>query len=481
MELHFCSVCGYSIPNSEVDSGAARGADDKLVCSEHRGSAEGGASKQAAASNTAVSGKSGKSAQTASDDDVELLFCANCRVSIPLPDYRSGRARREYGSLLCGVCVKSDPGTRAARRDAVEAEMAADVEANDPVQTHRCAICSAAVPHSHIVTGKASLNGDRVTCEGCRAASIGSGGGFVKTFALVCVVAAVAGTIGYVVGPLMMGQQEDRVAPLQQRIAQLEAKLDTQLASPVDTGADDRVKLAEELASVRRLLDEDLRGDVAALRNEMAGVRREFAREDARSDKRLTRLEGQIDEIVKNLTNAPREAPPQKEIRIDPPPVEPPVVDEPPMDGGDPTVPEVDPVVTRLCKDLLESPEDGVRFPAANELGRLKDEAAIPALADALVNDKHFLVRRACARSLNMLKAWYASPALIDALEDKEAYVAQQANFALRSITGQDFQVTQEQSPSERKRRAKKARKWWDANGESPPEGVSLHSAELVR
>jgi len=467
MELHFCSVCGYSIPNSEVDSGAARGEGDKLLCEEHRGAA------QAAPATTPASGDA---------DDVELLFCANCRVSIPQTDYRSGRARREYGSLLCGVCAKSDPGTRAARRDAVEAEMAADVEANDPVQTHRCAVCTVVVPQRHLVTGKALMSGDRVTCEGCRAASVGadSGGGFLKTFALVGIVAAIAGTIGYVVGPMMMVEPEDRVTPLRERVEQLEGKLENSLAAPRDTGAEQRASLAIDVATIRKLVDEDLRRELAGLRAEMKGVRGELAKEDARTDKRLTRLEGQIDEIVKTLTARASDPPPREDVRPDPPPVDPPVKDDSPVPGEDP-IPQVDPEVASLCKKLLESPEDGVRFPAANELGRLDDEAAIPALAYALVSDKHFLVRRACARSLNMLKAWYAVPALIDALEDKEAYVAQQANFALRNITGQDFQVTQEQSSSERKRRAKKARKWWDDNQDSPPEGVSLHSADLVR
>jgi len=463
MELHFCSVCGYSIPNVEVDSGAARGEGGKLFCEEHRKPAGRGADRSAP-----------------EDEDLELLFCANCRVSVPVSDYKSGRARREYGSLLCGVCSKADPGMRAARREAVEAEMAADVEANDPVQARRCAVCSAAVPQSHIVTGKALVSGDSVTCEACRAASVRSGGGFLRTFSLVVLVAAVAGVVGYVVGPMVLQRdQPDPVAPLAARINGLESRLTELDRRPTDAGAEERRSLAAELAAVRSLADQDLRAEIAAVRSELSGVRGELAREDARTDQRLTRLEAQIDEIVKSLAarvNEPRE------VVRDAPPPKPPREPEKTQDETEkPVVPDVNPEVARLAKDLLESPEDGVRFPAANELGRIGDEAAIPALAHALVNDQHFLVRRACARSLNMLKAWYATPALIDALEDKEAYVAQQANFALRSITGEDFQVTQDQSVSERKRRAKKARKWWDDNKESPPEGVSLHSAELMQ
>ena len=461
MELHFCSVCGYSIPNVEVDSGEARGEGGRLFCGEHR---------------------PGVAAAKPETDEFELLFCANCRVSVPASDHRSGRARSEYGSLLCGVCAKADPGMRAARREAVEAEMAADVEANDPVQARRCGVCAAAVPQSHIVTGKALVSGDTVTCEACRAAAVGSGAGagFLRTFALVVVVAAVAGVVGYVVGPMMLRQDKtDPIAPLQAQINGLQKQVTELERRPLDGGTKGRAELTAEIGRVRTLVAEGLREEIAALRSELTGVRGELAREDARTEQRLSRLEGQIDEIVKSLTSR-GDGPPREVVRD-----EPPVRPKPPVPTDDqpetPVMSDVNPEVVRLAKDLLDSPEDGVRFPAANELGRIGDEAAIPALAYALVNDKHFLVRRACARSLNTLKAWYATPALVDALEDKEAYVAQQANFALRSVTGEDFQVTQDQSVSERKRRAKKARKWWDDNKDSPPEGVSLHTAELVR
>jgi hypothetical protein len=273
-----------------------------------------------------------------------------------------------------------------------------------------------------------------------------------------------------VVGPMMV-RGDDALAPIQARVAQLEEQARKQSGVPVDPGKQERVQQAATSAAIRKMIDEDLRADLSALRAEMAGVRGELAKEDARTDKRLTRLEGQIDEIVKTLTaragdppvrRAPERGGGTDETPDPPVDVVPPTEDDSPVD----TVPQVDPAVATLCKQLLESKEDGERFPAANELGRLADEAAIPALAYALVNDEHFLVRRACARSLNMLKAWYATPALIEALEDKEAYVAQQANFALRTITGEDFQVTQEQSSSERG---------------SPPTGVSVHSAELVK
>ena len=472
MELHFCTVCGVSIPNAQVDSGAAIGAAGETRCVDHRsGDVE----------ETPDEPRAAPAGPPPEESALELLFCANCRVSVPLSDFRSGRARQEYGSLLCAVCVKADPGTRAARREAVEAEMAADVEANDPVGARRCTVCSAAVPQSHIVTGKATVDGQRVTCQACRAVSSGArGGGALRSAVLFGVVVAVAGSVGFLVGPLLLPAKDAPIGPLMPRIGALESDLATRLDGVAAARAADRDSRDQDLAGLRSSIEASLGKDLTEVRTLLASVRGDLAREDERTEQRLARLEGQLDEIVKRL--AERAAEPPREVVVREPVVkqpDPPVRSDPPAD--EPVVPQVNPEVVRLAKDLLESKEDSVRFPAANELGRLGDEAAIPALAHALVHDEHFLVRRACARSLNMLKAWNATPFLIDALEDKEAYVAQQANFALRNITGQDFEVTQDQSVSERKRRSKKARKWWEDNQGSPPEGVSLHPATLEK
>jgi HEAT repeat protein len=100
--------------------------------------------------------------------------------------------------------------------------------------------------------------------------------------------------------------------------------------------------------------------------------------------------------------------------------------------------------------------------------------SAIPAFAQALIQDTNVMVRRSAASGLGELKAWNGVPVLVQALEDKEAYVAQRANFAIQAITGQDFGVTIEQTVRERKGRATNATKWWDKNKDSPPDGVCL-------
>ena len=72
MELHFCSQCGISIPQSEIESGGADAGGGKFLCSEHRSGAK------------APAGDSDPASTESDRPGIELLFCSNCRVSIPI-------------------------------------------------------------------------------------------------------------------------------------------------------------------------------------------------------------------------------------------------------------------------------------------------------------------------------------------------------------------------------------------------------------
>jgi hypothetical protein len=116
-----------------------------------------------------------------------------------------------------------------------------------------------------------------------------------------------------------------------------------------------------------------------------------------------------------------------------------------------------------FLKDL-DSPDAGVRFSAAVELGRKGNRSVAPALSRVLLEDKDVFVRRAAARSLGELEAWSAVPALIDALADKEYFVGVTAHQALVNITGQDFGLRQGASREEVEALVALARKWWEAH-----------------
>lgn len=466
MDLHFCSRCGISIPQSEIDSGSADGGAGKYFCSEHRGG---------------VAVADAPAAAVPGAPEPELLFCANCRVSIPLGDVKSGRAHREFGSLLCAGCSKADPGERAARREAVEAEMAADVDSQDPIVARRCSVCSAVVPYGQIVTGKARVEGNQVVCERCRAAagapSEARAGGGTSPVLVVLLVAA-AGAIGFFgVRAFQESRAEKKDAPdyaaridglrsdvnalllpLNERLGELDERLagaERAAAAPGEWAAQERARVDAEIESVRRLV---------------ADARADLARGELELKERIAKLEGTVaglSEMVRTLAaRAPERAPetanvPQPETPTAPTKTEP---------------PPVNPAVSKHCRDLLDpGAEDGVRYAAATELSKLKDPASIPSLVKALQDDKHYFVRRACARGLGEIRAWLAVPALIKTLEDKEPYVALAANQALQTITGVDFGVNQDTPQGQRRSKAQAAEKWWDKNKDKPPEGVSTH------
>jgi hypothetical protein len=457
MELYFCGECQISIPQGEIESGVATSPDGQHFCAEHRtaGAAAGGGLEP---------------------DPFELLFCSNCRVSIPQTDARSGRARRQYGSLMCAVCSKADPGERAARREAVEAEMNADVDENDPLAAFSAVPVATASP---AMSGSSSSSGR-------------SGSSFAVLVVLVfgaCLVAGVAG------GSLLLRDdpvpQKDwapELARVETQLQDLQDKLEDaqsenrKLRKVLEDGLEESSRGIEARVSERQ---KTLTGQLGDLAQRSDAANRQLAEKAAKHEGMLSQLSEQVKALTASMGNrrdsgGGNEKPPaggNDEGGAGP------VV--PPAGNGDgavkpDTVRPPDPKVVQLCNDLLDpTQDDSVRFPAATELGRLGDVMAIPYLSRALLADQHFLVRRACARSLGTLKAWNSTPMLIQALQDKEAYVAQQASYALQSITAEDWGVTQDQALGERKRRAREAARWWEKNEASPPDGVSLHTAKL--
>lgn len=474
MELHFCSRCGISIPQSEIDSGSATGAGGKYFCSEHRG----GVAVAEAPRPQAAGGASG-------GQEPELLFCANCRVSIPQDDSKSGRAHREFGSLLCAGCSKADPGERAARREAVEAEMAADVDAQDPVVARRCSVCSAVVPYGQIVTGKAKIEGNRVVCERCCAVSVArpesvEGGGFSAGPVFVTVVVLAALAVGFFGMQAVMDRRNSK-NPAKDPIEETNS-----LRRHVNGNFEQLEKRLKALEDRPTGPDEKVAGDLQRLENELAKItqsvaelRESTSKSDLDTKERVARLEGTVQNLADGVRalmsrspgpSAPTAPPAEK---TDAPKAVPPAA--PGTAPSVPVPPTVDPNVAKLCKELLESPDVGTRFNAANELRNLKDAASIPSLVKALGQDQHLFVRRACAGALGVMKAWLAVPSLIKALEDREVYVALAANNAIFAITANDWGVTQDTPAGQRKTKAQAADKWWEKNKDHPPEGVNLH------
>lgn len=469
-ELHFCSQCGVSIPLTEVTSGAARAGlptnDARTFCAEHRTARVPPAGASAHAAHSAATA-------IAPGSEFQLLFCANCSVSIPIDDERSGRAVREYGSLLCVACSRATPGERDRRRKAVELELADDAPA------------SAAPPHSPPPAGSASAGGP-ITRETRIPAGVappaGGGNGSWALVALVVVASGAAGFFGWEYFQ-SRGRQTRSQADLARDATALTERVQRSLdafdAKLERHDADLRAANDAALEDVRRRMSEDL----SALRGDLAGVRADLGGADSALAQRIAKLEGQVGSMQGVLSGlASRPADPPRDHGPDggangggagptPPVAEGP---PPPVGPDKPAVEPVDPAVAKAVKDLLESKDAGVRFNAALGLAQMKSPAAVGPLAKVCTEDEHVMVRRVAARALGDIRAWKAVPVLIQALEDREVYVAQQANFALQKITGQDFGVTLDSSPRDRKTRAVTATKWWDKNKDVPPDGVCL-------
>jgi HEAT repeat protein len=469
MELHFCSQCGISIPLAEVQTGAAGGADGRYLCSEHRAGGRGA---------TAV-------AEAPKPGDVELLFCANCQVSVPVGDVDSGRAKKEFGSLFCVACSVADHAERERRRKAVETAMAEDVALPSVSETptgRRCGVCSTPVPQSQIADGRARVEGNRVICPRCREAgaslpaTAGSGAG---TWLLVGLLVVACGAAGFF-GAEYFKSRRTPPGPSAGAVemAALRAEMDSRIAALATALEEREQEQRDSRKEAIDLVQNRFSEEVLAVREDLAEVRNRLSSSDNDLAQRIAKLEGHIgvlQEMLKGLAarplpESPRALPPESMRPPEGPPAETPAV---PAPGPGPGA-QVDPDVSRMVKDLLESKEEGTRFAAATELTRRKERAAIPAFARQLAEDPNLIVRRACARGLGEVKAWYAVPVLIQALDDKEAYVAQQANYALLAITAQDFGVTIDSSTRDRKSRASAAAKWWDKNKDAPPDGVCL-------
>jgi hypothetical protein len=63
----------------------------------------------------------------------ELLFCANCQVSVTAIELERGTAKRTpRGRIFCTLCTRAGPTERATRRQVLEQEFADDAPISGP-------------------------------------------------------------------------------------------------------------------------------------------------------------------------------------------------------------------------------------------------------------------------------------------------------------------------------------------------------------
>ncbi len=112
----------------------------------------------------------------------------------------------------------------------------------------------------------------------------------------------------------------------------------------------------------------------------------------------------------------------------------------------------------------LESPDPGLRLDAVFALGQTQDLAVAPHVTPMLADEDVF-VRMVSAQVLGALRAKSAVPALIEALDDDRSAVREAAVVSLRSISGQQFGFDPAGKGAERGRAVGAWRSWWQRSG----------------
>lgn len=440
MKIYFCEKCGVSIPLQEVVGGRATARDGKTYC------------QNCHPTDKKESG------------ELELYFCDNCGVSIPLQDVITNQAKSEGEKVICTECAPLTSTQRAVRRDRIRQELEEKEESR--YRLHFCDRCNTSIPQSHLITGRAVMQGGRTFCERCkpRASAKRTGSGtLVLTVLLIATIAA----LGYVAfsGKGVFTDNSSGEKLMVENAARLQKVVDR--VDGLTDGETNRQRAMRELAGdlkkleshqeARNAMEREANDLTTALREKQADFQEEVEAREEQTNRAIRALEEKIAELARLLEEqkkAPAAVPPATEPKQPSPEPEP---------VPEPVEPEVEEVPAEVKKyiEQLGSDEEGLRFAAAVELGRIGHPSAIPSLLVVLEKDKDYFVRRAAARSLGDMNAWVAVPKLIDTLGDKEFFVAIAAHQALKSITGQDFGFRENMSRNEVRKVQSRSRDWW--------------------
>ncbi len=492
-EIVFCERCGVSIPETDL-ARVRQETGGRDLCANCIG--------------TGRAAPGGLGGAPGVEGDLKLYFCENCRISIAVSDVLTRTAKPEGPGYLCAVCSRSTPAEKVARRTAVEREMAAMTD--DPAARGRpqadpiyfCDSCNSSIPATYVATGRALVQAGRTYCERCRprleAESLrsrpGVGAAPVVAAAFLAAAATAAGLVAW--------ERWDAADKGREQESAVQAGLSS-VRSDV-RAARDLGATAREQSERNERAQKDLERKIDGLRAEVVAARAaaEKAVAQPTGSDRVARLERQVADLgesMKLLREDMAVLATERRSQVPPPPAPPTeakVAPEPPapdggMPGGDappeagkgasPSPTQVSAKAQR-CVMQLEDKDEGIRFAAALELGKLGEVAVWPALAKRLHADEDYFVRRACAQTLGDLRAYSAFPELADALLDPEEFVAIQSHRVLldwikedlrrqlgrdpseKEVAAKDFGFKQSQVKSERKRVVDRAKRWWDEN-----------------
>lgn len=391
---------------------------------------------------------------------MRIHFCDLCNESVPQSDLDEGRAFLRKGRVVCASCDRSmsHPAGPAgpfsketeASLAAIPALAVAEGRADGGLQGH-APHATPAPPPAYGAHGYAPVAPAR--------ARSGSGAGLGLVALLLT-----GGLAFWARGRFdrLDGEFASRTLLLQDAQGDARARVDQELSAQAQRAAEQGDRLAGEVRELREWLNAQVSaGEVRARQVEDRltefGQHTESMAESFdsvnRHDQELVFLEQRFRALEKDVqTIGERLAGLERRPSAVVPEVAPLAAEEaapapPPWMG--------------LVEELA-SPNTSERWQAVLALGDTRDPAVSEYLLPAL-RDEDIFIRMVTARVLGDLGSPLGIPALIEALDDGEAAVREAAYLALRSLTKRDFPfdpVTED--ASERARRIKTWREWWE-------------------
>lgn len=409
---------------------------------------------------------------------MDIQFCDLCSESVPVSDFKEGKATLHKGRLICGQCNSAMGGaaegatilTAPPVRTATGIRPAPAAPRSQPAARSQAPLPrSSAPPVSAVPPLPASLALDHPT-EPTRAWP-GIVGLMAGTAALVAV-----GVGGVLVLDRLDGIQGDadslrnenqrakatlraeQRAMLDPLRAEISASADRaeRTASAAAEAQSQRIAQLEQQLAAATARESELRAGIDSVRTLVADTKRSLD-DDRRGDAALV---ARLDKVVDFHGNRLIEL--EERIREAGALVAAGVV--PPGAAGTPGAAPAGPTWEPLVAELT-SEDAAVRLQAAYDLGETGDQAVVPHLIPML-SDADVFVRMVTAQALDTLKARLAVPALVDRLEDETITVREAALIALRNITGQRFGYEPDARQADRKRKVDQWRSWWRREGD---------------
>lgn len=376
---------------------------------------------------------------------MDIQFCDICNESVPEVDLADGSAVRRAGKTICASC-EGAMSTHAGPSAGGRPHDSGSKQGSRP-DSGGSALGPAAwtppPPPSHAASAIMGL-------------VLGS---------LAIVMLAVAAVLGMERLGGVEGRSAAEISRLRGEIRSAERSLAAELTNARRSSADQHEQLLARVSGSERSTSEEVREGnraLAALGRRLDELGRTVERAEANADeasRNAGRLEAQsasVEELRDDIALLARRL-------LD--------LEQAAVSGGLPMAAapagEPEPEWMPLVADL-EDDNASTRWLAVTSLGDTGDVKVTPHLVPRLKDDDIF-VRMAAARILGDLRSREAIPPLIDALSDSEHSVREATVVSLRLITGQNFKFDSNESESDRSRRIKAWRKWWEGEQDAKP------------